>query len=498
MAVLKFEAARSEPLPPDDAKAGDIFSRLGYKFSDAIADLVDNSLDARAKNVHIRFVHSTAGIHSVIIADDGAGMDESELREAMRFGSKSVKSGGQLGKFGIGLKSASLSQADTVTVLARRGSSSCGRRWTLQNVKRGWSCDVLEPRDVRAAFRSPFGAVKLDKSGTMVIWEDLEHLTALPANVDKVLDRTIRDLQTELGIRFHRFLESGEMTIGIDQQFGLEEPSDVPIFVFPLDPFGYEPDESPNRKYPLQLRVRIGSSRMDAECHIWPPNTRAPNYRLGGGKVALRQGLYFYRNGRIIQAGGWNQLRADDGEPHLSLARVRIDLPPALDSKFKLDVTKSRLDPAPEFITGLQAARDENGNTLDKYFVDAQAAYRKQKTKERARFPVLPGTGIPAKARSAIERILREPGVGKPRNVAFRWAQLDADEIMRVDGDEHAILLNSRYRPQLREGGSNDAPVLKLTLMFLLQDELGKAFMTKVSAERLQRINQALIASMKS
>ena len=86
---------------------------------------------------------------------------------------------------------------------------------------------------------------------------------------------------------------------------------------------------------------------MVAECHIWPPQSHALGYRLGGGKVALRQGFYFYRNNRVIQAGGWNGVRGDDGEPHLSLARVKIDLPSELDSMFKLDVTKSRLDPSP-------------------------------------------------------------------------------------------------------------------------------------------------------
>jgi len=495
---LDFRAEASESLPPDDQKAGEIFGRLGYRFADAVADLVDNSLDAGARNVHVRFVHSTSGIHSVVIADDGAGMNDGELKEAMRFGSKSVKSGSHLGKYGIGLKSASLSQADKVTVLSRRGRAACGRRWTLPNVKKNWSCDILNPTKVRAVLEAPVGQVRFRKSGTVVVWEELEHLKALPSNIEKVLDRTIRELQTELGIRFHRFLQTAKLTIGIDQQLGIEQPSDIPIFVSPLDPFGYDEEQSPNKKYPLTLSLLIGTTKLNAECHIWPPKTNALNYKLGGGKVALRQGFYFYRNDRIIQAGGWNQLRVDDSEPHLSLARVKIDLPAALDSKFKLDVTKSRLDPAPEFTSAMDSARGKDGIDFHRYLLDAQGAYRKNKIQDGARFPVIPGSGLSAKARSAIESILREPGTRKPQKISFKWTNLDLDELVRVDLVGHAILLNSHFRNQIKEGQSKDASVLKITLMFLLQEEFGKAFLTKTSTEKLQRINQALIASMKT
>src|SRR5262245_3423897 len=118
-----FEVSGTETLEPDERQAGDIFARLGYKIWDAVADLVDNSVDAKATRVLVRFVTSAEGVHSVIIADNGRGMDAGELREAMRFGSKSAKNQKQLGKYGIGLKSASLSQADVVAVLSKKAGS---------------------------------------------------------------------------------------------------------------------------------------------------------------------------------------------------------------------------------------------------------------------------------------------------------------------------------------------------------------------------------------
>ncbi|HCC79707.1 MAG: hypothetical protein A2X25_09035 [Chloroflexi bacterium GWB2_49_20] len=494
MTNFQFKTTDREYLPPDDGKVGDIFSRLGYGISDAVADLVDNSVDAIADKVHIRFVRGTEGIYSVIIADNGKGMNGDELREAMRFGSRSTKSDAQLGKYGIGLKSASLSQAETVTVLTKKNGSTLGRRWTLENVKIGWSCEILLESDVQNAFTSKFGEFSIKDSGTIIIWERLEHLKALPNNINQILEKTIKKLITELGIRFHRFIEEGCLEISIDQQFGLEPPTGINLFVPALNPFSYE---QPGRSdYPITLKFELNNTPVDVHCHIWPPKTKSLGYRLGGGKVALRQGFYFYRNDRIIQAGGWNGIRADDGEPHFSLARVRVDLPPALDSMFKLDVTKSRLDPSPNFINALKTA-STNGITFDKFIDHAENAYRKQKKIEGARFPLIPGKGISAKAQKAIANILEEKGTGRPKKVSFKWSSLDLDEIVRLDPENDVINLNSKYKKYLVEGSSGDAPVLKLVLMFLFQNQLEKSFITQKTLDWLQSINQTLLASMK-
>ena len=512
-----FKVARTESLEPNDQKAGDIYSRLGYKISDAIADLVDNSVDADASRVLIRFVRSNIFIHRVLIVDNGRGMDAQVLREAMRFGSD-VKSGDKLigkygmgltsartrseiknsdkrlGKYGIGLKSASLSQAEVVTVLSRTSRSYVGRRWTIQNIKKKWACEILEEPEVRQALKMDYGPVKIARSGTVIIWEKLEHLRALPANIDKVMSNTIDEVCVELGIRFHRFLEQGRLKIALDQHFVGEDAPETSRYVTPLNPFDYPSSGHPD--YPVVLKLDVSGTRVDLKCHIWPPKSGSPGYRLGGGKVALRQGFYFYRNDRVIQAGGWNGQRADDGEPHLSLARVEVDLPPALDSLFKLDVTKSHLDPSPHFFEAIERAQTK-GISFAKYIEQAQGAYRKHKTKEGARFPFVPGNGLPRTAQRAIAAILDEKGIGRRRVVRFKWARLDIDEVVGVDAQKTTIILNSRFKRELVEGKRRDAPVLKLALMFLLQGELEKTFRTKTATAWLQRVNHALIASLK-
>ena len=133
-----------EEISPDTKRTAEMYTRLGYTVSEALADLADNSIDAKAKKILIRFIRTPDKISRVLIVDDGSGMDDATLKEAMRFGSEQEKDGLQLGKYGIGLKTASLSQAKTVTVLSRKDGSYCGRRWTIDNMKRGWLCATLD------------------------------------------------------------------------------------------------------------------------------------------------------------------------------------------------------------------------------------------------------------------------------------------------------------------------------------------------------------------
>src|SRR5258706_16080061 len=115
----EMETVRSEPIPPDAQGSADFLGRLGYTVGEALADLVDNSLDENAKNILIRIIRTPEKITRVIIADDGDGMDDATLKEAMRFGGGDKDGKEQLGKYGVGLKSSSLSQAKTVVVLSR-------------------------------------------------------------------------------------------------------------------------------------------------------------------------------------------------------------------------------------------------------------------------------------------------------------------------------------------------------------------------------------------
>ncbi|MEJ8858638.1 ATP-binding protein [Variovorax robiniae] len=477
---------------PNEEKSADIFSRVGYKIEEAVADLVDNSIDAHASQVLIRFVRSSQGIHSVIIADNGDGMNDEELLEAMRFGTRTTKDASALGKYGIGLKSASLSQAQTVTVLSRCAGTTIGRRWTVENIRKNWQCERLESSQSAQFMDASFGPVTHTGNGTVVVWDRLEHLRAGGGHVDKVLEKVRRSLSVELGIKFHRILSAGRVTIFIDDIEITEDEASLPVPVESLDPFGYSGSGHP--KYPKALVIPIGrTEQLRLICHVWPPKSRDPGYKLGGGRVASRQGFYFYRNDRLIQAGGWNGLQADDSEPHMSLARVQIDLPPSLESSFKLDIGKSSIDPPSDFIVNLTAAGQYREFT--QFLDDAEDAYRHQKKKESARFPLIPGAGMPRGVRAKIRTAFRETGVPAPAEIAFVWMRMEPDEVIRLDSAAQQIQFNRRYKTDLTQNIGHDGAIIKLLILLLFQDEMGKSFLTAPSRDRLARINQALLAT---
>ncbi len=139
-------------LPPDGGGAAKAFSRIGYDLADALADLVDNSLDAEASRVEITFHRDDTQIFAVTIADNGGGMDDPVLRDAMRFAAPTARREDALGVFGLGMKSASLSQCRSLTVLSRTGGPVAGCRWSVESIKADWSCEVLDPGGAATTF----------------------------------------------------------------------------------------------------------------------------------------------------------------------------------------------------------------------------------------------------------------------------------------------------------------------------------------------------------
>jgi hypothetical protein len=433
-----------------------------------------------------------------MIADNGQGMDQAALREAMRFGSRHDKTAEQLGKYGIGLKAASLSQADSVTVITRTAKSkTChGSRWLLNNVKADWKVEILDSRGACEAIAPGCGPVTFARSGTMVVWEKLEHLQALPNLVERVLQKTTAELHVELGVRFHRFIERGKLEITTDQLKLGSAPSTVHVPIKALDPFSYE--ASGHAQYPRRISLNVDGKKVPLVCHIWPPKSKAPGYRLGGGKVASRQGFYFYRNDRLIQAGGWNGLRSEQSEPHLSLARVAVEVPSSLDSVFKLQVTKMGLQPTPEFAKALfEAASDGYSAVFERFLADAQSVYRKQKAAEKERFLAVPSDGFSAPALKAMVSVIAPAKKHKKETVKFKWAKLDPYEMFRLGKKPLRIELNVAYRKQVAHNGTNDAPMLKVALLLLLQEHLLKAYSKDGVEKWLRQVNEVMIASLK-
>lgn len=497
IAPLRLRVDTRESLPPDPGGTAVVFSRLGYTLPQALADIVDNAIDAGACKVLIRFIRTENEIRRIEILNDGRGIDVTNASEVMRIGRSTGKSSVSLGKYGIGLKSASLSQANCFTVLSITGEGAIGRRWTQENIKEDWLCERLNEADVRNHMAGSFGPVKLDGNGTLIIWEQLHHLVSNKASIEKDLSKAVNSIKKDLGLWFHRFIEDERLKIYIDTQVSGRAESALFESIPPLDPFSYP--QSGREGYPRRYKANLpGQGDLELEAHIWPPKSRLPGYLLGGGKVASRQGFYFYRNDRLIQVGGWNGCREDDSEPHLSLARVIVDLPASMDGCFQLDVTKSKINPPPQFPVQVLAARSIDGTTVARFLQDAQAAYRVQERRDSGTFKYGPGTGLPKKVRDKATEILQQKGAKKLAKVTFSWKKLPASTFVQLDREGRELTLNSLYRSKVlngQKGSVTDAPIVKMLLLFLFHDELDRKASSEKYQDWLERVNQSLVAA---
>lgn len=488
-----------ESIPPDPERTKDAFSRIGYSFEEAISDLVDNSIDAGATDVLIRLLYDRKSIRRVFIVDNGRGMNEETLRSAMRFGSTLKHKKSDLGKYGIGLKSASLSQCEQFAVVTRVGDEISGRRWAAASFQNNWLCEKLERSGCKRLLDAQWAGLDLCRSGTIVMWDDLTNLQAGDLPASETVNKAVLGLANHLGLVFHRFLEKGDkLRIRLDSQFlGLPE-FDVAQFVTPLNPFGYGATGS--KGYPKEFKTTLaGVGELKLLAHLWPPKSRKSGYTLGGGKISSRQGFYFYRNDRIIQAGGWNGCRGDDAEPHLSLARVAIDIPPGSEGRFDVMVQKSKVSPPRDFVGAVRSAR-AGKSTFGEYVAEAIKVYRSEGKAEHVdEKPLVPWDGLSTSARKNARDILA-PTEGRIRRVNFRWKTLDANLVFELDRDRGIINLNEIHRLAILGGtrkSRNDARVFKTTLFLLVRSYFDQKPLTRGRVEFLETCNKLLLGSLK-
>jgi hypothetical protein len=229
---------------------------------------------------------------------------------------------------------------------------------------------------------------------------------------------------------------------------------------------------------------------------IWPPNNELAEYRLGN-RAAARQGFFFYRNDRLIQAGGWNGLVQNETEPHSSLARVRVDLPPALDASFSLSVQKSSVIVPPGFVEAVQSAEDAGGTGFERYRQAAQTIYRNRDARALARRPTVPGRGFPASVAKAFASTAGDDAEDV-RPIDIHWTKMDSADFFRLDAENGRLLLNTRYRSKVLLGlapGMDDVPLFKTVHFCLLAQDLTTPKLSARRRQELTRINRILAAA---
>jgi hypothetical protein len=326
------------PLPPYAPTLIESTRAIGYTLESAIADIIDNSIAALSSCVEIFFF--PIGDAYIAILDDGKGMSSDELNTAMRYGSQSPnekRAANDLGRFGLGLKTASLSQCKILTVVSKIGERIEARRWDIDHVAqtKEWSLLALETTEEFDVIPCVDKLRKLE-SGTLIVWQNLDRLKVGEIDFNRSMGKKMDVVRTHLSLVFHRYI-SGESDLKKIQIRMNGTP------VESADPFL-------SRRYTQVMDAEV----MDIDCskviirpYVLPhiSNLTADEIAALGGKDGLRksQGFYIYRNKRLLIWGTWfHMIRQDELS---KLARIQVDIPNELDSLWTLDIKKSTAVP---------------------------------------------------------------------------------------------------------------------------------------------------------
>lgn len=319
---------------------------FGYSLETSIADLIDNSISADAENIWVDFYWNGAG-SAISISDDGLGIEASDIDRVMTFGSQSPdqkRKESDLGRFGLGLKTASLSQAKSFTICSKTspGTTVC-RQWDLDYIKEADDWAILTPLpDMSSNYYIRFAGVD---HGTTVLWEKIDKVVEHFWQVGNINDENkfiaskirVRD---HLAMVFHRFLE------GINPKIKLYVDG---VRVEPWDPF-FETHNATDRT--PEEPIPFGESVVVIKGFVLPHKDKLTEeeYEKCKGPKGWngQQGFYIYRNKRMLIGGSWLGLgdgRAWTKEEQYKLARIRIDIPNSLDAAWDIDVKKSTAKP---------------------------------------------------------------------------------------------------------------------------------------------------------
>jgi Histidine kinase-, DNA gyrase B-, and HSP90-like ATPase len=434
----------------------------------ALAELVDNSIDAGAQHVLMRFVQRDGRLTQMVVVDDGHGMSESEIDIAMTIGGERTYRGSEIGRFGYGLKAASFSQADVFTVLSRQaGAPAVGRRWRLEGARRDFACDLVDPGYATTALDRDW-QLPAGSSGTIVRWNDVKGfpMSASVTETQRFLQNSFARIRTHLGVIYHRVLARRAVHLYIDVE-DVDEGLGQRIEIPPIDPFNYPRSGVPT--WPKDLIVDVDGAATAVTCHIWPGRSILEEFRLDGDVLA-RQGLYVYYNDRLIQRGGWNGLQHNDKQ--LNLARMALDVTRDIPEVLSIKPEKNGIETGPRFAHLLRAARAADGTSFEEYVEGARDCLKQSNRRDRARKTRLPaGSGFDPLLRRVMNA---EIPFNDDEPLSIRWAPLGGTEFFSIDREDSVLWLNKRYRAALsggRAGSLNDLPVLKI-LLYLLFEEI--------------------------
>ncbi len=331
---------------PDPTRTIEGLRDTGYTFDTSIADIIDNCIShGKAKNIWLDVSMSFEGLIALTITDDGAGMNEVGLINAMKYGSKTLTDSNSLGKFGMGMKTASSAFCRRYSMISRNDKKYEFKKvtWDLDHVQEENAWDMLEEpltdEDTKL-LKKYIGKGR----GTIILWDKVDRVIreyAEPGGrfAQNALKKKLEGLEFHLGMVFQQFLDSSFKDIP-DIQIKINDK-----IVEPWDPFCLEEKNSEKlaeQEMPIESGgITLGSFQVAAFAipnrFNFSTDEAMKNARLSN----KMQGFYVYRHGRLIYHGGWLGVRAL--EPHFTLSRIRLSFDYSLDNAFKVDLKKSRI-----------------------------------------------------------------------------------------------------------------------------------------------------------
>lgn len=365
--MIDYSKIESTSAEPEASSMIETFRAIGYSIETAIADILDNSISAGARNIWIDYLWK--GPYTIIgIMDDGCGMSNKELIRAMRPGSISPlteREEHDLGRFGLGLKTASFSQCRKFCVISKKDASESYWTWDLDyvNKEKAWKLIKYKPEEID--FLNQWNYLQ---SGTTVLWWDIDRLTK-DTHTDKESSKadffaTIEKVKKHLSMVFHRYIEEGVNIWLRDRK------------IEPWDPFmiGFEGLQARPETLLEEGKVRIKGFVMPHRSKL-----SAEQYNYGKGPKdswAAHQGFYIYRNRRLLVAGDW--LGLFKREVHYDLCRIRVELPNNMDDEWQIDIKKSVARPPSRIREPLLAvAKDVRAQAVEVYRHKGKVVKRK-------------------------------------------------------------------------------------------------------------------------
>lgn len=362
-------------LPPSPLSLIESLRNLGYSIQTAVADIIDNSISADADEINIDFSWNT-GSPWLAITDNGHGMSRAELINAMRFGSVSplvVRGTNDMGRFGLGLKTASLSQCRHLTVLSKKeGLISCCE-WNLNLISRlgddAWNLNILDWDDI---FQSDvLGSVYRNtlehmSNGTIVLWENIDRISEQEKSNggDAHFNAQIDDTRKHLELVFHRFLSPED--VGRKRLRILMNRDEITAFN-PFNPRNLATQELEKQ------HITLNGATIIVQPYVLPHHNKVSRQEYdeyaGEGGYLHNQGFYVYRNKRLIIKGTWFRLIRK--EELNKLLRVKVDIPNTLDHLWRIDVRKSHAAPS-------ETIRNELRQVISRIEISGRRVYRQR------------------------------------------------------------------------------------------------------------------------